>query len=238
MKTGDDKTTASPVPHYIGHRERLRSRFLLDNGQNMADYELLELLLAIAIPRHDVKEKAKKLIESFGSFAAVINAPQNVLLEYGLSLNTVAALKIVAAAAVKMSWQELKESNEPVISNYDYMVDYCRSAMAYLDVEEFRVLFLNAKLQIITEKIMQRGTVNNVAIHPREVVKAALECGAVSIILMHNHPGGKAQPSKSDLLQTRTIVEALEPLNIKVHDHLIITKESYYSFLANGLLSA
>ncbi len=238
MKQDDDKAKKVSVPHYIGHRERLRSRFLLDNGRNMADYELLELLLAIAIPRHDVKEKAKKLIDDFGSFAMVINAPQNVLLEYGLSLTTVAVFKIVVAAAVKMSWQELKASNEPIISNYDYMVDYCRSAMAYLDVEEFRVLFLNSKLQIITEKVMQRGTINNVAIHPREVVKAALECGAVSIILMHNHPGGKAQPSKNDLAQTRTIVEALEPLNIKVHDHLIITKESYYSFLSNGLLSS
>lgn len=230
------QTQKTETPHYIGHRERLRSRFLKDNGKSMADYELLELLLTIAIPRRDVKPLAKNLIAEFGSFAKVINAPNNLLLDFGLSVNTVAVFKIVVAAAVKMSWQELSAANEPVLNNFDYMLDYCRTAMAHLEVEEFRVLFLNSRLQIIKEEIMQKGTVNHVAVHPREVVKAALDYGAVSLVLFHNHPGGKAMPSNNDREVTRQIVEALRPLNIKVQDHLIITKDNYFSFRSNGLL--
>ena len=224
-------------PHYLGHRQRLKERFLTDNGRTMPDYELLELLLTIAIPRKDVKPLAKELIKKFGSFADVINANQNDLLEFGLTLNTITIFKIVVAAAVKMSWQELSSRVEPVLSNFDYMLDYCRTAMARLDIEEFRVLFLNAKLQIIKEEVMQRGTVNHVAVHPREVVKAALDCGAVSIVLFHNHPGGKANPSGDDREVTKQIVEALRPLNIKVQDHIIITKDNYFSFRTAGLLS-
>lgn len=224
-------------PHYLGHRQRLKERFLTDNGRTMPDYELLELLLTIAIPRKDVKPLAKELIKKFGSFADVINANQNDLLEFGLTLNTITIFKIVVAAAVKMSWQELSSRDESVLSNFDYMLDYCRTAMARLDIEEFRVLFLNAKLQIIKEEVMQRGTVNHVAVHPREVVKAALDCGAVSIVLFHNHPGGKANPSGDDREVTKQIVEALRPLNIKVQDHIIITKDNYFSFRTAGLLS-
>lgn len=228
-----DKT---PLPHYSGHRERLRERFLKDNGKTMPDYELMELLLTMAIPRRDVKPLAKNLIEKFGTFAKVLNAPQNTLQEFGLTLNTVAVFKVVVAAAVKMSWQELSGRDEPVFSNFDYMVDYCRMAMGHLQVEEFRVIFLNSKLQIIKEEAMQRGTVNNVAVHPREVVKAALEYGAVAVVLFHNHPGGKAAPSAYDREVTNEIVKALLPLKIKVYDHLIITREDFYSFRLNGLI--
>lgn len=223
-------------PHYLGHRQRLKERFLTDNGRSMPDYELMELLLTIAIPRRDVKPLAKELIAKFGSFANVLNARTDDLQEFGLTLNTITVFKIVVAAAVKMSWQELSSRDEPVLSNFDYMLDYCRTAMAHLDVEEFRVLFLNAKLQIIKEEIMQRGTVNHVAVHPREVVKAALDCGAISVVLFHNHPGGKAAPSADDREVTRQIVEALRPLKIRVQDHIIITKDNYFSFRTAGLL--
>lgn len=231
-----DTQNKEDKPHYLGHRQRLKERFLTDNGRTMPDYELLELLLTIAIPRRDVKPLAKELIKKFGSFADVINANQSDLLEFGLTLNTIIMFKIVVAAAVKMSWQNLSSRDEPVLSNFDYMLDYCRTAMARLEVEEFRVLFLNAKLQIIKEEVMQRGTVNHVAVHPREVVKAALDCGAVSIVLFHNHPGGKANPSGDDREVTKQIVEALRPLNIKVQDHIIITRDNYFSFRSNGLL--
>ncbi len=231
-----DTQNKEDKPHYLGHRQRLKERFLTDNGRSMPDYELLELLLTIAIPRKDVKPLAKELIKKFGSFADVINANQSDLLEFGLTLNTITMFKIVVAAAVKMSWQNLSSRDEPVLSNFDYMLDYCRTAMARLEVEEFRVLFLNAKLQIIKEEVMQRGTVNHVAVHPREVVKAALDCGAVSIVLFHNHPGGKASPSGDDREVTKQIVEALRPLNIKVQDHIIITKDNYFSFRTAGLL--
>lgn len=234
----DNFLEKKPKPHYVGHRERLRERFLKDNGKSMPDYELMELLLTMAIPRRDVKPIAKKLIEDFGGFAKVINASFNQLSDYGLTLNTITAFKIVVAAAQKMSWQQLKNRDEPIFSNFDYMLDYCRTAMANLDVEEFRVLFLNSKLQIIKEEVMQRGTVNNVAVHPREVVKAALECGAISVVLFHNHPGGKATPSAYDRQVTDEIVEALRSLKIKVYDHIIITKDSYYSFMSNGMIKS
>ncbi len=226
----------SEQQHYIGHRQRLRERFLKDEGKSMADYELLELLLTLAIPRRDVKALAKNLIKDFGSFAKVINAPQYKLADYGLSQSTIAAFKVVVAAAIKMSWQELREKNDTVLSNFDYMIDYCKMALAHLEVEEFRVLFLNAHLKIIKEETMQRGTVNNVAVHPREVVKAALECGAMSVILFHNHPGGKASSSKNDMDVTKQICEALSPLGIKVQDHVIITADDYFSFRDNGLI--
>ena len=177
-------------PHYLGHRMRLRERFLKDEGKSMADYELLELLLTIAIPRRDVKQKAKDLLNHFGSFNKVITASQNSLSSYGLSENVITILKVIKASAIKLSWQELNEQNEPILSNFDYMIDYCRTAMSYLDVEEFRVIFLDAKLKIIKEETMQRGSVNSVSVHPREVLKAAIQHNATSVILLHNHPSG------------------------------------------------
>ncbi len=223
-------------PHYFGHRERLRSRFLVDNGKSMPDYEIMELLLTMAIPRRDVKPLAKKLIDEFGSFGKAINATQNQLSAFGLSLNTITVFKIVVAAAQKMSWQEFSEKDEPVFSSFDYMIDYCRTALGYLDVEEFRVIFLDAKLHPIKEQTMQRGTVNAVSVHAREVVKEALGCGAISVILMHNHPGGKAKPSQADILNTNEIADALYPLKISIQDHIIITKDGYYSFRDQGML--
>lgn len=235
-KSAELPNLTSESPHYLGHRQRLRERFLKDEGRSMADYELLEFLLTLAIPRRDVKELAKSLIKDFGSFAKVLNAPQNQLAEYGLSQTTIGALKVVKSAAVKMSWQELRDKDEPIISNFDYMVEYCRTAIGYSDIEEFRVLFLNANLRIIKEETMQRGTVNNVAVHPREVVKSALENGAMSIVLFHNHPGGNSKPSRNDVEITRQIAEALNPLGIKLQDHIIITNDNYFSFRENGLL--
>ena len=151
-------------PHYLGHRMRLRERFLKDEGKSMADYELLELLLTIAIPRRDVKQKAKDLLNHFGSFNKVITASQNSLSSYGLSENVITILKVIRASAIKLSWQELNEQNEPILSNFDYMIDYCRTAMSYLDVEEFRVIFLDAKLKIIKEETKKEETTEDMAI--------------------------------------------------------------------------
>ena len=212
------------TPHYLGHRMRLKERFLKDEGKSMADYELLELLLTLAIPRRDVKQKAKDLINHFGNFNKVITAPQKALSSYGLSANVITAFKIVKAAAIKMSWQELSDRDEPILSNFDYMIDYCRTAMSHLDVEEFKVIFLDAKLRVIKEETMQRGSINCVSIHPREVLKAAIEHNATSIILVHNHPSGKAQPSTKDLEVTKQIISALSPVDINVNDHIIIPR--------------
>ena len=224
-------------PDYLGHRERLRRRFLLGGGRDMSDYELLELLLTIAIPRRDVKPLAKELIRKFGSFAEVVNAPlEELMLVKGVKENTVAVLRIVRECSVRSSWQSLKGTDAPVISDFDAMVDYCRSAMAYQMVEEFRIIFLNSKLYVIGEEIQQRGTVDQVAIHPREVIKSAMMHGASAMILVHNHPSGIVTPSKADMEITKRIKEAAEAVSIRLFDHLIISKSSVYSFHNQGFV--
>ena len=216
-------------PDYLGHRERLRRRFLLGGGRDMPDYELLELLLTIAIPRRDVKPLAKELIRKFGSFAEVVNAPlEELMLVKGVKENTAAVLRIVRECSVRSSWQSLKGT--------DAMVDYCRSAMAYQMVEEFRIIFLNSKLYVIGEEIQQRGTVDQVAIHPREVIKSAMMHGASAMILVHNHPSGIVTPSKADMEITKRIKEAAEAVSIRLFDHLIISKSSVYSFHNQGFV--
>lgn len=224
-------------PHYLGHRMRLKERFLKDEGKSMPDYEILEMLLALAIPRRDVKEQAKNLINHFGSFNKVINAPYEKMVEYGLSVNVIAALKLVKVSALKMAWQELKDSDKPILSNFDYMIDYCKSAMSFLEVEEFRIIFLDAKLQVIKEETLQKGSLTSVAVHPREVLLAALHCNAASVILMHNHPSGKTQPSSDDLKVTKQIIDTLQTIDIEVQDHIIVSPNGYYSFTEHNILS-
>lgn len=203
----------------------------------MPDYELLELLLTIAIPRRDVKPLAKELIRKFGSFAEVVNAPlEELMLVKGVKENTAAVLRIVRECSVRSSWQSLRGMDAPVISDFDAMVDYCRSAMAYQTVEEFRIIFLNSKLYVIGEEIQQRGTVDQVAIHPREVIKSAMMHGASAMILVHNHPSGIVTPSKADMEITKRIKEAAEAVSIRLFDHLIISKSSVYSFHNQGFV--
>lgn len=231
------KTDTKDEPDYLGHRERLRRRFLLGGGRDMADYELLELLLTIAIPRRDVKPLAKEMIRKFGSLAEVINAPLEELMSIrGVKENTAAVLKIVRECSIRSSWESLKAADAPVISDFDAMVDYCRSAMAYQTVEEFRIIFLNSKLHVIDEEIQQRGTINQVAIHPREVIKSAMMRGASAMILVHNHPSGIVTPSKADMEITKKIKEAAEAVSIRLFDHLIISKSSVYSFHNQGFV--
>jgi len=224
-------------PDYIGHRQRLRARFLAGGGKDMPDYEFLELLLMIAIPRKDVKPIAKRLIKKFGSLAGVINASIEELQQVdGIKENSATMLKIVKECALRMSWQNLQNEDLPVISNWDSMIDYCRAAMGYLEVEEFRIVFLNNKFKVIGEEIQQRGTVNNVAIHPREVIKSAINHGASAIILAHNHPSGDTVPSKADMDVTKQIAEAAKLVNIQLLDHLIVSKNIVYSFKDHGII--
>lgn len=224
-------------PDYIGHRQRLRARFLAGGGKDMPDYEFLELLLMIAIPRKDVKPIAKRLIKKFGSLAGVLNAQIEELQTIdGIKENSATMLKIVKECALRMSWQNLQNEDLPVISNWDSMIDYCRAAMGYLEVEEFRIIFLNNKFKVIGEEVQQRGTVNNVAIHPREVIKSAINHGASAIILAHNHPSGDTVPSKADIDVTKQISEAAKLVNIQLLDHLIVSKNIVYSFKDHGII--
>lgn len=222
--------TATKEPDYLGHRARLKQRFMNDEGKSMPDYELIELLLTYVIPRRDVKPIAKNLIRKFGSLSGVLMAKPNDLQEIdGVKESSVVLFKAIKEAAHRLTWSELSDGDKPVISNWDAMIDYCRSEMALLDVEEFRVIFLNVKWQVVGEEIMQRGTINQVAIHPREVVKMAMEKKASAVILVHNHPSGDVKPSRADIDMTKQIKIALESISITLVDHIIIGKNNYNS---------
>ncbi len=221
---------AEDSPDYLGHRARLRDRFLNGGGKSMADYELLELLLTYAIPRRDVKPIAKDIVRKFGSLAGAAKASVPQLVEVnGVKENTAVLLKVIQEAARRFSWAELSATDAPIISNWDAMIDYCRTEMSHLDIEEFRIIFLDVKFRVIGEEVMQRGTINQVAIHPREVVKMAMEKKASALILVHNHPSGDVKPSRADVEITKQIKQALEAINISLLDHIIISKYDYAS---------
>ena len=185
------------LPDYRGHRQRLKERFKLGGGGDMADYEMLELLLTLAIPRKDTKPLAKALVKEFGSFAEVLFASDDKLMTFtGLKENTILVFRIVREAALRMTWQKLSATEAPVLTSYDAIIEYCRAASGYKDREEFRVIFLNAKNRIIGEEVQQRGSVNAVAIHPGEAMRSAVLNGATARVLGHNPPSGEDTPSR------------------------------------------
>lgn len=217
------------APLYLGHRERLRDRFLVGGADAMPDYELLEMVLFRAIKRGDTKPVAKALIARFGSFAEVISAPANLLMEVkGVGPGIVTELKLIRAAALRLAKGEI--INRPVLSSWNSVIDYCRAAMAFEEVETFRLLFLDKKNQLIADEQQQRGTVDYTPVYAREVVKRALELSASAIILVHNHPSGDPTPSLADRDMTKKIIQAAEKLNIQVYDHVIIGRKGHVSF--------
>jgi DNA repair protein RadC len=218
-----------------GHRTRLRARFLKGGAEAMPDYELLELTLFAAIPRRDTKPLAKALLKRFGSFAEVIAAPRERLLEIeGVGDSVANHLKIVEAAAQRLA--KTKVLGRPALSSWSALLDYCTAAMARSEKEEFRVLFLDRKNHLIADEVQNRGTVDHTPAYPREIIKRALELGASSIILVHNHPSGDPTPSKADIAMTREIAGAAKALSIAVHDHLVIGRAGHASFKSLGLL--
>ena len=220
---------AEEAPHYYGHRERLRDRFREAGSDAVTDYELLELVLFRALPRRDVKPLAKQLISKFGSFAEVIAAsPQRLAEIKGLGDAAITELKVVQAAANRLARGQVKR--RPVLSSWANVLDYCRTVMAFADKEQFRVLFLDKRNQLIADELQQVGTVDHTPVYPREVVKRALELSATAIILVHNHPSGDPTPSRADIQMTQAIIEVAKPLGIAVHDHIIVGKEGHASF--------
>ena len=222
------------LPHYLGHRQRLRERFVNGGRDALPDYELLELLLFMAIPRVDTKPIAKSLIDRFGTFGDVIAAPVERLREEKLSESTIAALKVVEAAALRLA--KTKVMGKPALSSWEALLDYCAMEMARGQTEQFRVLFLDRKNVLIADEAQSKGTVDHTPVYPREVLKRALELGASALILVHNHPSGDPTPSRGDIQMTREIVAAAKALKIEVHDHLVIGKGKHASFKALGLL--
>lgn len=221
--------------HFLGHRQRLRERFLKPGGEHIADYELLELILFSARPRGDVKPLAKRLLKHFGSFDAVIHADVSELSKIDeVGEATIASLKMILVASTRLLKAEVRD--KPVIQSWSALMDYCTLAMGKNKIEEFRVLFLNHKNALIADEVMQRGTVDHTPVYPREIVKRALELSASSLILLHNHPSGDPTPSKADIDMTKKIIDAAKSVNITVHDHVIISESGTYSFSSYNLL--
>lgn len=216
------------TPHYHGHRDRLRARFMEAGGEALPDYELLELVLFRSIPRRDVKPIAKELLKRFGTFAEVLAASPTRLLEVeGIGESIVIDLKIMEAAARRLARGEV--SKRPVLSSWATVIDYCRTAMAFMDKEQFRLLFLDKRNALIADEVQQSGTIDHTPVYPREVVKRALELSASALILVHNHPSGDPTPSQADIKMTREIIEVAKPLGIMVHDHIIVGREGHAS---------
>ncbi len=224
---------ASEGPH--GHRERMRDR-LLDRGpDSLADYELLEMLLFFAQPKGDTKPVAKRLINHFGSYANALAArPEDLEKVRGIGRTTVAALKLVHGAALRLARAELKD--QPVLGNWDQLMVYLNAAMARESVEHFRVLYLDTKNRLIADELQGKGTINHTPVYPREVARRALEVHAAALILAHNHPSGDPTPSVADLDMTMEMHRILKSLGIALHDHIIVGNGRWTSLQKEGFL--
>ena len=226
---------ATEAPHHLGHRARLRARFINGGADTLPDYEMLELVLFAAVPRGDMKPLAKDLLKRFGSFADVISAPRARLLEVrGAGEAVVTQLKLVEAAALRLSKGNLL--NRPALSSWAALLDYCTAAMSRTAHEEFRVLFLDRKNLLIADEVQGKGTIDHTPVYPREILKRALELGASAIILAHNHPSGDPTPSRADIDMTREIAKAAAALKIALHDHIVVARGGVLSFKSMGLL--
>jgi DNA repair protein RadC len=221
-------------PHHLGHRDRLRERARAGGLAALPDYELLELYLFRSIPRNDVKPLAKALIARFGSLGGVWAASiEELTTVKGVGESVALDLKLVHAAAERLGREQV--AKRPVISSWTALLAYVRLALAHEAREQFRVLFLDKKNQLIADEVMNRGTVDHAPVYPREVVRRALELSASSIILVHNHPSGDPTPSSADVEMTRQVVEAARSLRIAVHDHLVVGRDGVASLKALGL---
>ena len=225
----------TPKPHYSGHRQRIKKRFLEQGLALFSDYEALELILSYSINRKDVKPIAKMLLESFGSFQEVLEAPvEKLILTEGISSHSAILLKLVRDCSDM--YLKRKILKRDVVSSPDELYRYWRSSMAHLPKEQFRLILLNSKNEVVQEKILQEGTVDQTAVYPREVIRHALEANAVSLIFVHNHPSGNPSPSVQDRNLTERLVRASTTIGVNVHDHVIIGKNGFFSFRQNGLI--
>jgi DNA repair protein RadC len=229
------KPTAPPKPHYLGHRERLRERALNGGLPALPDYEALELYLFRSLPRGEVKPLAKALLQRFGSLAGVLSASiEDLQTIRGVGETAALDLKLVHELTQRIGLEPMRKRT--VISSWSALVAYLKVALAHEPREQFRALFLDKKNQLISDELMNEGTVDHAPVYPREIARRALELAASSVILVHNHPSGDPTPSAADIEMTRQVISAARTLNIAVHDHLVVGREGVASFKALGLI--
>lgn len=230
------EATRPQEDYRLGHRQRLRQRFINGGASAVADYELLEIMLFAAHPRGDVKPLARRLLKHFGDDLGKVLAatPQQLAAVDGIGDAAIAALKVAEAGAQALLRSKVKKG--AVISNWTSLLDYCRSKLAAKKKEEFHILFLNSKNELLADECQQSGTINHAPVYPREVISRALELGASAVILVHNHPSGDPTPSPADIKVTREIIQAGLGVSVAVHDHLVIGAEGHYSFKSEGLI--
>ncbi|WP_340587994.1 RadC family protein [Erythrobacter alti] len=235
MAQGAENPPKSGPAGAAGHRARLRERLLGGGAEALADYEVLEYLLFGALARGDTKPAAKALLSRFGTLAGVLNADAGALKQVkGVSDASVGQIKIAALVARRMARSEV--ADKPVLGSWQALLDYLAIDMAHLTIERVRVLYLNAKNRLLLDHHVGDGTVDEAAIHPREVIKRGLDCGASALILVHNHPSGNPEPSRADIRITQAIAEAGRPLGLTVHDHVIVGSEGHVSLRAKGVI--
>jgi DNA repair protein RadC len=226
---------SKPTQDANGHRSRLRGRLLEQGGDALLDHELVEYLLALAIPRKDTKPLAKQLLAHYGGLSALITADaENIARQPGMGETSTAALKIVQATALRLLSEPVRE--QPILASWQALLDYLRADMAHLTIERMRVLYLNSKNMLVRDEVASEGSIDQTAVYIREIIRRAIDLGAAAIILVHNHPSGDSAPSRQDISMTREIMDAGKKLGISVHDHIIIGKDGFSSMRSAGLI--
>jgi len=217
-----------------GHRSRLRRRLIELGPEALLDHELIEYLLALAIPRRDTKPMARKLLAEFGGLGALLSADAEALARHGATEGVIAALKIAEASALRLLRTKITE--RPILSDWQALRDYLHADMAHRPIERVRVLHLNTKNMLIRDELMSEGSIDQAAVHIREVIKRAIDLGSAALILVHNHPSGDPQPSRQDIALTKELIAAAKPLGIAIHDHIIVGTSGQASLRAMGLM--
>jgi len=228
------RVSSLPTHDSSGHRARLRQRLFEGGEKALLDHELVEYLLALAIPRRDTKAQAKDLIAKFGGIGPLLSASADTLKREGLSDSVIGALKIAEATALRLL--ETRTEGAPILSSWDALGDYLQAAMGHRRTEEVRILFLNAKNMLIANEALWQGSVDEASVHVREVIARAIALGATAIIIVHNHPSGDPSPSQQDIRLTRDLVEAGRHMKVTVHDHVIVGTSGRTSMRAMGLI--
>ena len=231
MDNNENKEKKNETPDYLGHRQRLKARFLSDKGKSMPDYELLELVLMYALPRKDVKPLAKALIKEYKTFANVLTAPSDELVNFpGVGNNATILFSLIHSCVNKICWENLEKGNTPSLNELKEIVEYCRAQIGYSKQENLLVIYLGSKGKYIKHNIEQVGTTSAVMISPQDIARNALINRASAVIVSHNHPSGDCAPSKADITMTMALRNGLESVGIRLTDHIIISSSEHYSF--------